>query len=145
MSDAVVPSIFDKKSDLNISTEFEYKPLKKGLFARIEESAFRKLTKQPVAQKKAEFVGTADNPRINATKETIMRSLPIERKSLAEKVRDQIKFPAINKSGVVVNGCALVAFVVGSYIIYCELPTHAEIALGIVIVSVASSIIVSNR
>lgn len=68
----------------------------------------------------------------------------LREKTLAERVRDSIKFPAINKSGVIVNGLALLAFVTGAYLIYAELPTHPEIVAGMVMISLAGSLLMRS-
>lgn len=76
---------------------------------------------------------------------TIQNGLLIQKKSLAERVRDQIKFPILKSSQSMINGAALVLFSVGAYILYSELPTRPELVIGILLVSIAGNIIISNR
>ena len=67
------------------------------------------------------------------------------KKSLAETVRDQIRFPAIKNVNSVINGAALVVFAVGAYILYSELPTRPELVIGILLVIIAGTVIANNR
>ena len=76
---------------------------------------------------------------------TIQNGLLLQKKSLAERVRDQIKFPVLKSSKSLVNGAALILFAVGAIAIYSELPTHPELIIGILIVSISANIIISNR
>ena len=76
---------------------------------------------------------------------TFTSNVRIKKKSLAERVRDQIKFPAINAVNAIINALALLIFGVGAYILYSELPTHVELVIGIILVSVAGNIIVRRN
>jgi hypothetical protein len=75
----------------------------------------------------------------------IQNGLLIKKKTLAERVRDQIKFPVLKSSKSLINGAALILFAVGAIAIYSELPTHPELVVGILIVSISANIIISNR
>ena len=76
---------------------------------------------------------------------TIENGLLLQKKSLAERVRDQIKFPVLKSSRSIINGAALILFAVGAIVIYSELPTHPELVVGILIVAISANIIMSNR
>ena len=76
---------------------------------------------------------------------TIENGLLLQKKSLPERVRDQIKFPVLKSSKSLINGAALILFAVGAIVIYSELPTHPELVVGILIVAISANIIMSNR
>ena len=75
----------------------------------------------------------------------IENGLVILEKSLAERVRDQIRFPVLTKSKSIITGIVLLVFTMGAYIIYSELPTRPELVIGILMVTVASNVLVSSR
>lgn len=75
----------------------------------------------------------------------ISNGLIFKKKTLPERVRDSLKFPAINNVNSLVTGIAMIAFVIGSFIIYSELPTRPELVLGILIVAISANVIISNR
>jgi hypothetical protein len=76
---------------------------------------------------------------------TTQNGLLIQKKTLAERVRDQIKFPVLKTSQSLINGAALILFAIGAYILYSELPTRPELVVGILIVTISANIIISNR
>jgi hypothetical protein len=75
----------------------------------------------------------------------VQNGLIIKTKTLAERVRDQIKFPVLKSSQSMVNGAALVIFAVGAYTLYSQLPTRPDLVVGILLVIIAGNIITSNR
>ena len=75
----------------------------------------------------------------------VENGLLIQKKSLAEQVRDQIKFPILKNTQSLINGVALLVFAVGAYLLYSELPTRPELIIGILLVTIAGNIITSNR
>jgi hypothetical protein len=75
----------------------------------------------------------------------IQNGLLIRKKTLPERVRDQIKFPVLKNTQSLINGAALVIFAVGASIIYSELPNRPELVVGILIVAISANIIISNR
>jgi hypothetical protein len=75
----------------------------------------------------------------------VQNGLLIRSKNLAERVRDQLRFPIVNKVPAITNGVALLVFAVGTYILYAELPTHPELVVGMVLCIIAGNVIVSNR
>lgn len=77
--------------------------------------------------------------------QNILHGLLTRKKTLAETVRDQIKFPPIKNVNSIINGAALVVFAVGSCILYSELPTRPELVIGILLVIIAGNVIVNNR
>jgi hypothetical protein len=148
---------------------FDYKPLEKGKFQKLEESVYSLLSrkKQPVIKQEPIMVGKVGpitpaeahklqassvaldveewhNTQISPTHE-VQNGLVFQKKTFAEKARDQLKFPQISKVPAVINGAALLVFAVGAYILYSELPTRPELVVGIILVSVAGNVIVSQR
>lgn len=75
----------------------------------------------------------------------VRNGLLFQKKTLAERVRDQLKFPAIKNSQSVISAAALVVFAIGAYILYSELPTRPELVIGILLVTIAANIIVNRR
>jgi hypothetical protein len=75
----------------------------------------------------------------------IQNGILIQTKSLAERVRDQIKFPVLKSSQSLINGAALILFAIGATTLYSELPTRPELVIAILIVSISANIIISNR
>ncbi len=75
----------------------------------------------------------------------LQNGLLIQKKSLAERVRDQIKFPVLKSSGAIINGATLILFAIGSIAIYSELPTHPGLVIGILVVALSANIIIGNR
>jgi hypothetical protein len=75
----------------------------------------------------------------------IQNGLLMQKKTLPERVRDQIKFPVLKSSQSIINGAALVIFAVGAYILYSELPTRPELVVGILLVAISANLIISNR
>lgn len=75
----------------------------------------------------------------------VRNGLLFQKKTLAERVRDQLKFPAIKNSQSIISAAALVVFAIGAYILYSELPTRPELVIGILLVTIAGSILVRNQ
>ena len=76
---------------------------------------------------------------------SVQNGLLFPKKSLAEIVRDQIKFPAVLKLESVTNGIALLVFAIGACALYAELPTHPGIIVGVLLVTIAGNVIISRR
>lgn len=69
----------------------------------------------------------------------------LKKKSIAEKVRDQLKFPWIKSLPSVTRGLTAITLCIGVMLIYSELSSHPRIVIGIVLVSLAASLIISNN
>jgi uncharacterized Tic20 family protein len=71
--------------------------------------------------------------------------LPVQPKTTFEIARDQIKNRvAFTVSHKFINGFALVILLTGVFVIYSGIPTHPEIVLGIVLVSLAGNVLISR-
>ena len=92
-----------------------------------------------------QFPPYVDPTFIPPTGYEVQNGLLIRKKTLPERVRDQIKFPVLKNTQSLINGAALVIFAVGASIIYSELPTRPELVIGILIVAISANIIISNR
>jgi hypothetical protein len=145
--------------------DFDYKPLSKSFFQRMEEKLFRVMSgqflkrkkvekKEPVVEAPAEDlfepVTKVSRPQILETNPIDGHPLvPMEQKSVkkpfVQKIKDSIKFPAISKVNAIINGIALAVFAAGSYVLYMALPTRPELVLGILMVSVAGNVVISSR
>jgi len=144
-------------SETNFDLEYDYQPLEKGFFQRMEEKMFRlmsgdflkrkkkQLVKEPIPQIVEEPLPVDDEMFESPTKPIEIAPLKTKepRKSILMKIREKIHFPTISKA--ITNGSALIAFMIGAYMIYLELPTHLELVLGIIVVSIAGNVIVSSR
>ena len=75
----------------------------------------------------------------------VQNGLVFRKKTLAERVRDQLQYPIIKSSASTVNGISLAVFAVGAYLLYSALPTRPDLILGIVLVSLAGNVIMNNR
>lgn len=141
----------------NIMDE-EVKPVRKGIFARAEEGLFRFVSRR---KKSTEPQSKSTRPESGKEHYKIVEEpaptpdipkgyeqsngLLLQKKTLAERVAFQIKHPVqFRMSKVIVNGIALLAFAIGAFLIYSELPTHPEIVIGIILVSIAGSMITNN-
>jgi len=144
-------------SETNFDLEYDYQPLEKGFFQRMEEKMFRLMSgdfmkrkkKQPVKESMPEIV-EEPLPVNDEMFETPIKPVEIAplkvkepKKTILTKIREKIHFPTISKA--ITNGLALIAFTVGVYMIYLELPTHLELVLGIIVVSIAGNVIVISR
>ena len=144
------------------SDGFDITPMNKGRFTGLNERIFelmrpkrkKAITQQPIPLTPARVPDPSlpsapvaiELPPARIPKGfEVQNGLLLKKKSLAERVRDQIRFPVINKVPAITNGVALLVFVVGAYILYSELPTHPELVVGIVLCIIAGNVIVSNR
>lgn len=75
----------------------------------------------------------------------IENGLLMQKKSFIEKARDQLKFPWLKSIPNITKGLAAIILVIGTMAIYAEIPSHPGIVVGIVLVSLASSLIISSR
>jgi hypothetical protein len=75
----------------------------------------------------------------------VQNGLLIQKKSFIDRAKAQLKFPKIAKTIGITNGAALLVFAVGAYILYANLPTHPELVVGIILVSIAGNVIISQR
>lgn len=136
---------------------YDYAPLPKARFSigNIMEWTFERMhPRKPVVQKSRK-VSVLD-PRILPVKPMpqgeptlpegyeISNGLLINKKSLAEKVRDQIKFPWIKSSSEIVRGIAAIVLCIGAFMIYAQIPGHPEIVIGVVLVSLAGNVIMAK-
>ena len=75
----------------------------------------------------------------------VENGLLLQKKTLAETVRDQIKNRlAFSASHTFIQGLALAVFLVGVFSIYSEIPTHPMLVLGIVLVTVGGNVLISR-
>ena len=75
----------------------------------------------------------------------LYKGLPVQPKTTFEIARDQIKNRvAFTASHKFINGFALVILLTGVFVIYSGIPTHPEIVLGIVLVSLAGNVLISR-
>ena len=74
----------------------------------------------------------------------IQNGLVLQKKSLAEKVRDQLKHPQLKLAGQLIPGVALAAFAIGAIMVYAELPGRPSLVIGIILLCIAGNVIVSN-
>ena len=135
-------SVFDRDAELHLGdTDIEYKPLEKSGLQKFEEKIFslvsRKKPVVPVPTQKP--VAPLEIPPAR------LPELPLARKTTIEKARDQIKFPVITRADALIRGVGVILFAYGAYLLYATLPTHADLVIGIVIVSFASNLIISQR
>jgi hypothetical protein len=157
-----INNVTDKKNSINFDETFDYKPLKKGFVEGLQESVFKIMRgkKAVVAPKKVVAAKPQDGIPYTPLQTlplaipqeyripvgyTITNGLLIKKKTIFEKARDQLKFPISNKSDNIINGISLVAFCIGSYILYSALPTRPELVIGIILVSIAGNILISKR
>ncbi len=74
----------------------------------------------------------------------IQNGLLVTKKSLAEKVRDQIKHPWLKSSSEITRGLAAIVLCIGAVMIYAEIPGHPGIVVGIVLISLAGNVIMAK-
>jgi hypothetical protein len=75
----------------------------------------------------------------------LLHGLPIAPKTTIEIACDQLKNRlAFTVSHKFINGFALVILITGIFVIYSGIPTHPEIVLGIVLVSLAGNVLISR-
>jgi hypothetical protein len=74
----------------------------------------------------------------------IRNGLPLKRKTLAERVRDQIRFPVLKSAPATIYGIALIVFATGAYLLYSALPTRPDLVIGILMVSIAGNLIINR-
>jgi hypothetical protein len=75
----------------------------------------------------------------------LYQGLPISPKTTFEIARDQLKNRlAFTVSHKFINGFALVILLTGVFVIYSSIPTHPEVVVGIVMVSLAGNVLVSR-
>ena len=108
--------------------------------------------KGPATQIPERLCRTPDNPVASRdpvnnipTGYTVNNGLLLKRKILAERARDQIRFPIIKRSAAVIAGISLAVFAVGAYLLYSALPTRPDLVLGIILVSLAGNAVMNNR
>jgi hypothetical protein len=148
--------------------QFDSTPIKAGRFSNFNERIFSLMTpKRKAIQQEPINPFIRDTPRlpqdpryapvevmappspdieilIPPTHE-VQNGLLFPKKSLAEKVRDQIRYPVIKSTATITSGLALVIFAVGAYLLYSALPTRPDLVLGIILVSLAGNILMNNR
>jgi hypothetical protein len=128
----------------------ESTPLARSRFAMggINDWIFSKMRpKRPVAQKRRQTYGGVA-PVVPAVGDNfeIQNGLLVNKKNTFEIARDQLKNRfAFTASHKFVNGLALVVLLAGVFAIYSELPTHPELVIGIVLVSLAGNVLVGSK
>jgi len=145
-------SIFDRDAEIKLGRDYAYAPLEKSGLQKIEEKIFSifRGKKKPVpvvkpAAKQAKKPDTEPVKHLPAMPEIPPLPLPVTRKTTFEKARDQIKFPQITKFDAVVRCLGMILFAYGAYSLYSNLPGHADLVLGIVIICVATNLIIASR
>jgi hypothetical protein len=173
-------SILDKKNKINFDEAFDYKPLKKGFFAKLEDTLFKSMrgkkkvtipikpagvgvsqkievkipptpaVKQPmnIFNKFGKHPGMPSPPPAQPAVPVPPTRLPngqLPSEVILPKTQQKFAISSINKVNVLINGVALLVFVVGAFIIYSELPTKPELVAGIVLIAAASGVIANNR
>jgi hypothetical protein len=76
--------------------------------------------------------------------QNVQNGLYFPKKTLAEQVRDQLRFPILKSIPVAISGLALVIFAVGAYLLYSALPTRPDLILGIILVSAAGNVLMNR-
>jgi hypothetical protein len=151
------------------STDYDYKPLEKGFFERMNETVFglmsgrwrKKAPMQSVQQRPSQIASDCAHQQRPVIMPTVVQDPPrhfeipkdyeiqngllFRKKTLPERVRDSIKFPALSKLTAVINGCALLVFCAGTYILYAELPGHPNLVAGILLAIVGANVLISRR
>ena len=74
----------------------------------------------------------------------VRNGLLLKRKTTAERVRDQIRFPVLKSVQAMIYGIALIVFAVGAYLLYSALPTRPDLVIGILMVSIAGNLIINR-
>jgi hypothetical protein len=140
-------SIFDRDAEIKLGRDYAYAPLEKSGLQKIEERIFSifRGKKKPVPVKHVKNPDTLPAKHTPILPEFQPPQLPVTRKTTFEKALDQIKFPQITKLDAVVRCLGMVLFAYGAYSLDSNLPGHANLVLGIVIVSVATNLIVASR
>ena len=87
------------------------------------------------------YISNTDTPKGYETQNGLL----LQKKTLAMRVRDQIRFPAIKSASAMIHGLALVVFAVGAYLLYSALPTRPDLIIGIILVSLAGNVIIAGR
>jgi hypothetical protein len=158
-------SALEKKASIRFEDDFDYKPLKKGAGASLEDKLFgllrgkkkiKTLVKpqeksKPKMAVQAEAVpdsffeeGEVKLPLITAnpiTGHDLVARTPRIPKLTSKFAIKPLSTLAVN---AVIKGMALAVFAAGGFLIYAELPTHPELVIGIVMVSVAGNVVVSR-
>jgi hypothetical protein len=149
------------QTDSNFDSDFDYQPLAKSFFQRMEEKVFRlvsggflKRTKkmpepipEPVQELEEDPEELFEEPETHVRPEieiVIPEPKPVEVSRFA-KLREKLHFPPISLPKAIVNGLALAVFAAGSYLLYSELPMHPELVAGIIMVSVAGNVVIAGR
>jgi hypothetical protein len=154
--DKVIP-----QSETNFGDEtFDSTPIKRGHFGGFNEWVFslmrpkkkvtatpgRTILKGPVRPMMRPEAGVKVLPGADIPKGyEVQNGLLLQKKSLAERARDQLRFPILKSSASMVNGISLGVFAVGAYLLYSALPTRPDLVIGIILVSLAGNVIMNNR
>jgi hypothetical protein len=103
------------------------------------------ITRAPLRPEVQTKTPTLD-PDNNPSGYEIQNGLLFPKKTVAERVRDQLRYPEVMKNiPVTINGLALVIFAVGAYLLYSALPTRPDLILGIILVALAGNVLMNNR
>jgi hypothetical protein len=162
-----VPDKIVPHAETNFGDEtFDSAPIKRGHFGGFNEWIFslmrpkKKILKQhqPSIRKDLPPKTVGVSPVLNTGANSIVNSMSLipdgftvenglllQKKTLADRVRDQLRFPIIKSSASMVNGISLAVFAVGAYLLYSALPTRFDLVIGIILVSLAGNVIMNNR
>lgn len=147
------------QTDSNFDSDFDYQPLAKSFFQRMEEKMFslmsggflkrKKKTPEPIPEPVQELEEDPEElfeeqeKHVRPEIEIVMpEQKPVE-KTRFEKIKEKLQTISFPKA--IVNGLALAVFAAGSYLLYSELPMHPELVTGIIMVSVAGNVVIAGR
>ena len=157
-------SALEKKASIRFEDDFDYKPLKKGAGASLEDKLFgllrgKKKIKTPVKPQEkskpkmavqAEAVpdsffeeGEVKLPLV-AVNPITGNDLVAQTPQIPKQKSKFIKPLSTLAVNAVIKGMALAVFAAGGFLLYAELPTHPELVIGIVMVSIAGNVVVSR-
>jgi hypothetical protein len=120
----------------------EQKPVPPGFFSRMRKA------KEPVQvtqeQREEQLSVPAINPITGHEIDDSFFEEPVVQKPVS-KIKNPFKSLEFSKFNVVLNGVAVAIFAAGVYLLCIELPLRPQLILGILMVSVAGSVITSSR
>lgn len=159
-----------EEDDTSFDKPFDYKPLDKGFFAKIEGVVFGLLRRKKAIDASQTIDMQARAKPLPATKaygydvpgnrievpinqfevkipydHQVQNGLLIRKMTLAEKVRSQLRFPALSKLNTLITGAGLLITITGAYMLYANLPTLPQLVIAILLVSIGTNIVISSR
>jgi hypothetical protein len=152
------------QTDSNFDSDFDYQPLAKSFFQRMEEKMFglmsggflkrKKKTPEPIPEPVQELEEDTDElfeeparqaHQVRPEIEIVMPEVQRVEKPLSVRIKEKLHFPQISLPKAIVNGLALAVFAAGSYLLYSDLPMHPDLVIGIIMVSVAGNVVIAGR